>query len=72
MGLEKIQNKIDSVQVPLGYGMSGGLTSTPLWLEPTMHWLQWIGVLIGVLIGITTLYINFLTIKDRRNKKKSD
>ena len=60
---DNLLEKIDGVQVPTGYVVSGGLTTTPVWMSSMTTWLDLIIILIGVAVGLTTLYINVLKIR---------
>lgn len=64
--MDKLHDKLEQIQVPLGYGMAGGLTTVPLWVHNLTDWLQLLAVSVGIAVGLTTLYINFRTIKKRK------
>lgn len=63
--LEKLQAKAETI---IPYTVSGGLISSPVWLAALTSWLQFIAVLVGIAVGLTTIHLNRLKIK----KEKQD
>lgn len=68
---DKVTQKLDAVQIPAGYGVAAGLTSTPIWLESVTTYLEFLIVVVGLLIGISTLYWNYLKIREHRENLKN-
>lgn len=56
--LDRIERKIEPIQIPAGYVVSAGLSSTPLWLQDAATWFEFGIVVCGFLIGVTTLWLN--------------
>ena len=44
--------------------IGAGAISTPLWLEPASSWLQFLGLLFGLVLIIVRIY---MTLKERRD-----
>lgn len=59
-----------SALVPVGYGATGFLGSTPLWVKDLTGLLELGAVIFAVLVGATTLYINVLNIIEKHNKRE--
>jgi hypothetical protein len=64
----KIQQKIDSIQIPAGYAVSAGVGTTPLWVSNLTDWLELLAIFFAVLVGATTAYLNYLKIRRERSK----
>ena len=64
---QRLEQVTDATTYTAGYGSAAGLTTTPFWYDPTIL-LHNVGLVIGILVGITTLYINYLKIKRERNR----
>lgn len=60
--------KFEQAVIPAGFGVSGGLTTLPLWIQHVSAWAQAISPIIGVLVGLATLYV--LVRKILRGKDK--
>lgn len=58
-----IDRLADKAQVTIGATVSGGLVSSPVWLNTLTDWLQLLAVIIGLLVGLTTLQLNRIRIK---------
>lgn len=56
--LNKIQNKLDSAQIVAGYSVTGTLASTPVWLDSLTAWFELVAVILAVLVGVTTVWLN--------------
>lgn len=56
--MSRISEKLDAVQVPVGYSVAAGVGATPLWIQTLTGWLEFAAVLFAVLVGATTLWIN--------------
>lgn len=63
-------HRLEQAQVPAGYTVSVGLTTTPVWFSDMSTYLEITALSIGVLVGLTTLYLNYLNIKKRSNELK--
>lgn len=66
--IDKISQKAEQFQVPAGYAVTGTLSSTPLWLQPVSNWLEFVILIIGVIVGITTVWLNIIKIERARGK----
>ncbi len=69
---DRVLNKIDSVQVPTGYAVSAGLTTTPAWMNSITTWLDFSIIVIGVAVGLTTLWINVMKIKRMERERNAN
>ena len=61
---DKIIQKTDALQVPTGYVVSGGMMTTPAWMDSVTSWLDLLLILIGVVVGITTVWLNVKKIRE--------
>jgi hypothetical protein len=64
MDMNKIQHKIEYAQDAAGYTVSAGLVSTPIWLQTLTGWLEPMAIIIGIGVGLSTIYLNW-----KRSKK---
>lgn len=68
-----IAQKIDSLHVPAGYTVSAGLTTSPVWLEHVTAYMQLGAVTFGVLVGVTTVWLNLVKIRNlKRQGSRAD
>lgn len=61
--IQKIEKAIEKVQLPAGYTVSVALTSTPIWLEDVITWFEFGVIVVGLLVGLTTLWLNIVKIR---------
>ena len=47
-----------SADVVAGFGVSGGLISTPLWMGALTDWLQLLTLVVGILVGLSAYRLN--------------
>lgn len=56
---ERLINKAHAgVDVMAGFGISGGLITTPLWLGVLTDWLQALTLLVGIVVGLSAYSLN--------------
>ncbi len=65
-------DKADQALIPTGYLTSAGLTTTPVWLDSVITWMEFGAVTIGLVVGITTIYFNILRIKSLKKKDEEE
>ena len=53
----------------VGAGVSGMLTTSPLWLTPVTEWLQMITLLVGIIVGISVYRLNTARRKELERKR---
>lgn len=56
---------IEQATILKGYTVAAAATSTPMWVHNLTDFAQLIVVLLGVLIGATTLYLNIKKIVNK-------
>ena len=67
---DKLIQKVEHMQVPIGYGVSAGLTTTPAWMDAVHTWGDFALFVIGVLVGLTTLWLNVIKINKEQDEHK--
>ena len=65
---DQLIQKVEQIQVPVGYGVSAGLTTTPVWLDTLTGILELVAVCFAVLVGYTTWRLNIA----KRRKLEQD
>lgn len=66
--LKNLEKQIDNLEVPIGYGVSGASLSTPLWIDALTPYLEFTVLVCGVIIGISTVYLQIRKIRKSRDK----
>ncbi len=59
-----------SLLVPVGYGATTVVGTTPLWIQDLSSYLEFGAVVFALLVGATTLYINVLNIIQKHKKRQ--
>ena len=65
--MNRIQDTMEQAQIGIGYTVAAGLTTAPVWVQKLTDWFDLLLLVIGVAVGLTTLWINIQRI--RRGKK---
>lgn len=61
--LQKLEKKIESLEVPAGYTISGASISIPWWVDALSQWLEFGVILTGFIIGILTIVLQIKKLK---------
>ena len=67
--MDKVQQKLDSVQIPTGYTVALGVGATPVWIQSLTTWLELTAILFAILVGASTVYLNWIKIKKERRDR---
>lgn len=63
-----MQNKVENIQLAAGYTAAAVTGSVPVWAQHLEAWLSFGAVILAVLVGATTLFLNITKIFERRRK----
>lgn len=62
--------KIENVQLVAGYVASGTLLTIPKWIEILTPYMQFGALIIGITVGVTTVYLNIVSIISKKATKE--
>lgn len=69
--MDRIQQKAESVLLPIGYTTTATLSSVPFWPQDLHAWLSVTAVFFACLAGFTTFYLNLVVIRQKTRKRKN-
>jgi hypothetical protein len=68
---QRISHALEQAQVPVGYGVTAVVGSSPVWVESLTSGLEIAAFVVAIIVGITTVRLNIIrtrAIKGSENK----
>ena len=62
---DEILRKLETLEIPAGYTVGATVITIPIWVEPLTVWLQLFVVVVGIMVGLTTIWLNIKKIRQK-------